>query len=109
MSLKQIIRNSFFYTEKFSPSGLAIFLPSIPISTNMIYVEFDLQKLNNLGSFLLTWINFGPSMNKLWHAQKGVLWNSFSNFNGLTAKLWEWINNSITHFKTYVITHPCFD
>ena len=34
---------------------------------------------------------------------------SFSNINGLTFEIWEWINNSIPHFMIGVITYPCWD
>ena len=107
--LKYVLKQSgtLVYTKKVSPSGPAIFLPSIPMSKNMISVDFDLHKLSNHGSLLLTRINFCPSMNKLSQVQKSVIWNSFSNFYGLTAELWEWINNSTTHLYIHVITYPC--
>ena len=33
----------------------------------------------------------------------------FSNFNGVTVEVWEWISNFIPHFTGHVITHPCWD
>ena len=41
------------------------------------------------------------------------VWNeitySFTNFNGTTVKVWEWINNFILDFIGHVITYPCWD
>ena len=33
----------------------------------------------------------------------------FSNFNGTTAKFWEWISNFTPHYTGHVIIHPCWD
>ena len=33
----------------------------------------------------------------------------FSNFNGATIEVWEWINNSIPYFTGHVITYPCWE
>ena len=33
----------------------------------------------------------------------------FSNFNGATVEVWQWINNVIPHFTGYVITYPYKD
>ena len=32
---------------------------------------------------------------------------AFSNFNGATVGVWEWMNNFIPHFTEHVITHAC--
>ena len=31
----------------------------------------------------------------------------FSNFNGCTVEVWEWISNFIPHFTGHVITYTC--
>ena len=31
----------------------------------------------------------------------------FTNFNGCTVEVWEWISNFIPHFTGHVITYPC--
>ena len=33
----------------------------------------------------------------------------FPNFNGCTVEVWEWISNSIPHFKRHVITYACWE
>ena len=33
----------------------------------------------------------------------------FSNFNGCTVDVWEWINNVIPHYEIDVITYPFLD
>ena len=33
----------------------------------------------------------------------------FSNFNGSTIEVWEWISNFIQHFTGNVITYPSWD
>ena len=42
---------------------------------------------------------------KVW----GEITYPFSNLNGCTVEVWEWIINLIPHFTWYVITYPCLD
>ena len=41
------------------------------------------------------------------------VWNeityAFSNFNGATIEVWQWISNFIPHFNEHVIANPCWD
>ena len=41
------------------------------------------------------------------------VWNgityTFSNFNGYTVEVWEWVSNFIPHYELDEITYPCRD
>ena len=34
---------------------------------------------------------------------------AFPNFNGCTVEVWEWISNSIPHFRGHMINYPCWN
>ena len=46
--------------------------------------------------------------NYIHHEMWGDKTYPFSNFNGATFEVWEWINNSMPHFNGHVITYPCW-
>ena len=67
--------------------------------------------LGHLGPLLLTWINFIPAWisyhlpSKVWDE----ITYAYSNFNGCTIEVWEWISNFFPHLKIRAITFPCRD
>ena len=64
----------------------------------------------NLGSLLLTWINFNLGISN--HMPSKV-WDEitypFPNFNDRSVEVWEGISNFILHFIMGLITHPFWD
>ena len=64
-----------------------------------------------LGTLLLTWFNFNPSMGMYYIHYKvcDEITYPFPKFNGWTIEVCKWISNFIAHFIGYVITYPCWD
>ena len=59
----------------------------------------------NMGLILiLAWISNG---------MPNIVWDEitypFPNFNSKTVEVWEWMNDSISHYMMDVTTYPCWD
>ena len=61
------------------------------------------EYMYNLGSLLLTWINFNHMPNKV-RVEFSYL---FPNSTCAAIRIWEWISNSVPHYIMGVITYPC--
>ena len=61
--------------------------------------------------YRLTWVNYDPNMisNQMPSKMQDEFNYPFTNFNGRTVDVWEWISNFIPHFIMGVIACPCWD
>ena len=75
-------------------------LPEPMMTQFTIYVALEGDELNCvnkrgpgsfLGPFWSPWINFNPSMDKVWDE----ITYPFPNVRGATIEIWEWISNFI--------------
>ena len=65
-------------------------------SSMTVYYQHFGQSLILISTWLSNYIHY-----KAWDE----IVYSFSNFNGATVEVWEWISNCIPHFAGYVITY----
>ena len=59
--------------------------------------------------WIISDVQLGRDITQHWHTYQhmGITY-LFSNFNGATVVIWEWINNYTLHFNMHVITFPCW-
>ena len=83
-----------------------MYTPSLVVQTSS-WLSF-LYAVDDLGPFLLAWINFNTNMDKKLHQLWIVGWNylSISNFNGCTVRVLEGISKFTPHFIMDVMTYP---
>ena len=63
------------------------------------------------GPLPLTWLILIPVWisNSILYKMWDEITYPFSNFNGCTVEVWEWMNNFIELFTVHVMTYPCWD